>query len=430
MRPVRGVLVLCALAVAGLAQSKEALEEYRARRAAVRKALPDGITVLFGRGETSEDEHHAGFVQEPNFYYLTGWNEPGAILLLTPLNAKPGAGPGEILFLPLQDTRSQIYSGRKLSPEDEDARAVTGFESVLPKTAFETQLRQALEHHSKIYTLANLPAAEKLRSMLPLREVADARAKIAELRVKKSAREIELIRKSVDVTMEAQRAAWKRVAPGVYEYQIAAAVVGTFLERGCERPAYPPIIGSGPNALVLHYENNSRRMEPGELLLMDVGASCAGYAADLTRTVPVSGKFTARQRELYNVVLGAWKAAVQAARPGVLLGTKETPNSLNKIVYDYLNSRGKDRDGKPLGQYLPHGIAHRVGLSVHDVYKETLNVPLQPGDVLAIEPGVYIRDEGIGIRIEDLVLITENGARVLSAALPREPGEIEDALAR
>lgn len=413
---------MCALAIPLPAQDTKAPEEYRARRLALRQALPDGVTVLFGRDEPSEEAHHVGFVQESNFYYLTGWNEPGALLLLTPA--------AEVLFLPKQDERSRIYTGRKLSAEDKDAPARTGFDAVLPKASFESELGKALESAPNLYTLASQPVAEKLKALAPLRELRDARQAIGRLRVRKSPREVKLIQRSVDATVEAHRAAWKRLAPGLYEYQIAATMVGTFLEKGCERAAYPPIVAAGPNATVLHYQKNSRRLEPGELLLMDVGASCTGYAADITRTVPVSGKFSPRQRELYEIVLGAVKAAIDAAKPGLALGTKTTPGSLNQVVFDYINSHGKDRAGEPLGKYLLHSIAHRVGLDVHDVYKETLSMPLEPGDVLAIEPGVYIKDEDIGIRIEEMVVITEKGARLLSGALPRDPGEIEKALAR
>ncbi|MEK7408121.1 MAG: aminopeptidase P family protein [Acidobacteriota bacterium] len=422
------MLPLFASLLAGaLLWSAGALEEHRARRAALSQALPGGVVVLFGRDDPAEGAGHAGFAQEPNFYYLTGWGEPGAVLLLAP--ERKGAPRAETLFLPARDARTETYSGRRLSAEDEDARVVTGFELVLPRTSFESELRRALEHSPKLYTLADQRGAETLKSLAPLREIADAREALGRLRLKKSPREIELIRKSVDVTVEAHRAAWKRAAPGLHEFQIAATMVGTFLERGCEHAAYPPIVASGPNAIVLHYERNARRLDAGELLLMDVGASCAGYAADITRTIPVSGRFSQRQREIYEVVLGALKATVAAVRPGVMLGGRGQIIGLYKVARDYIDSHGRDRQGNSLGQYLPHAVAHRVGLDVHDVYRETLSLPLEAGDVIAIEPGVYIKEEGIGIRIEEMVLVTEKGALVLSAALPREPGEIEKALA-
>jgi Xaa-Pro aminopeptidase len=171
-------------------------------------------------------------------------------------------------------------------------------------------------------------------------------------------------------------------------------------------------VGSGPNATVLHYFRNDRRMDAGELVLMDVGAECSGYAGDITRTIPVNGKFTPRQRELYNAVLKAEKAVIAAAKPGL------TTAQLKKIAVDSLN----DREEK-LGDYLIHGVSHHIGLDVHDL--SIKDAPLTAGAVITVEPGVYLPKEGIGIRIEDMIVVTENGARVLTAALPREAEEIE-----
>ncbi len=417
---MRPVFLAVAAAAALAAQHSVPLEEFRSRRAALRSALPDSVVVLFARSGAEESGGRGPFRQEPNFFYLTGWQEPGAVLLLTP--------KGESLFLPAQDARSLIYDGPRLSAEDPKAREITGFETVLPKARFESELLRALDQYPRLYTLTARREAEKLRALAPLREVADARTTLGRLRMKKSEFEVRQIQRSIDVTIEAHRAAWQRIRPGLYEYQIAATMVGLFLERGCEDAAYAPIIGSGPNAVILHYEKNARRMEAGELVLMDVGARCGGYAADLTRTVPVSGRFTPRQRELYEVVLGALKAAIQAVRPGVLMGSRDNLTGLYKIARDYIDSHGKDLEGRSLGSRLLHPIAHRVGLDVHDVHNETVNLPLEVGDVLAIEPGVYIKEEGIGIRIEEMVLVTENGARLLSGALPREPQEIEAAM--
>jgi Xaa-Pro aminopeptidase len=168
-------------------------------------------------------------------------------------------------------------------------------------------------------------------------------------------------------------------------------------------------------------------MDAGELLLMDVGAECAGYAADITRTIPLGAKFTARQREIYEIVLGAQNAVIAAIKPGMTIG-KTTPNSVYKIAYDYINTHGKDRKGEPLGKYFTHGISHHIGLEVHDAADNT--APLKEGMVISVEPGIYIPEESIGVRIEDVVLVTKEGAKVMSAALPRDPAEIEKALAK
>jgi Xaa-Pro aminopeptidase len=204
-------------------------------------------------------------------------------------------------------------------------------------------------------------------------------------------------------------------------------MAAAYLDLGCERGAYPPIVAAGPNAIYLHYTQSNRRIEPGELLLMDVGAQCSGYAADVTRTIPASGVFTPRQREIYEIVLGAQKAAIAAVRPGMSL-EKTTPNSLYQVAYNYINSHGRNLKGEPLGPYFTHGIGHHVGLDVHDA--AVPNARLEEGMVITIEPGIYIPEEQIGIRIEDMVLVTRGGARVLTGALPREVAEIEKALAK
>lgn len=415
---MRAALLALGIFLNGFCQPPAELAEHRARRAELVKALPDGVVVLFAR---SGGEGRGRYFQEPNFAYLSGWRRPGAALLLAPGR--------EILFLPPRDERTETYEGPMLTAEDPGAREITGFDRVLPIMHLERELRAALEERPRIYTLASRPEAERLRALAPLREISDVRPALARLRARKSASELDRIRRSIEVTIEAHRAAWKRLAPGMHEYQIAATLMGTFLERGCEDAAYAPIVASGPNALILHYEENSRRMEAGELLLVDAGASCGGYAADLTRTVPVSGRFTPRQRELYDAVLGALKAVIAAARPGVLLGGRNNNVGLQKVARDYLDAHGKDAQGRPLGARFVHGIGHRVGLEVHDVHQQTLNLPLEAGDVIAIEPGVYLKEEGIGIRIEDMVLVTEQGAVLLSEPLPREADDIERELA-
>jgi Xaa-Pro aminopeptidase len=213
----------------------------------------------------------------------------------------------------------------------------------------------------------------------------------------------------------------------VFEYQVAATLTSAWMERGCERAAYSPIVGSGPNGAVLHYFRNNRRMDAGEVVVIDAAAECGMYAADLTRTLPVNGRFTARQRELYELVLGAQKAVIQAVKPGMTLG-KTSPDSLYKIAIDYLNTHGSPVNGKPLGEFMTHGVGHHIGLEVHDL--EAQDAKLAEGMVITVEPGVYIPDEGIGIRIEDVVAVTAQGSRVLSGGLVKEAAEIERAMAR
>lgn len=394
-----------ALAAAGITP-----QEYQHRRAELRKSL-DGVMVLFGADEP--DDLHTAFFQESNFLYLSGWREPGAAMLLTQQT--------EILFLPNRDPRMELYTGRKLDPSDPDAPKHAGFDRVMPRSALESAFLKALETSPRVYTLAGDVSGQKLKSLAVLHEGADAGQAIARLRMVKSPAEIELIAKATDATVAGHLAGWKKVHPGVWEYEIAADMTNVYFERGCERNAYAPIVGSGPNSVILHYAANHRRLDAGETVVADVGAECSDYATDVTRTVPAGGKFTARQRELYETVLGAQKAAIAAIRPGMIL--RADGPSLHQIAYDYINSHGHDLHGQPLGKYFVHGLGHYVGLDVHDPGDPA--APLKAGTVITIEPGIYIPEENIGIRIEDIVVVTAEGCKVLSAGLPREIADIE-----
>jgi len=384
-------------------------DEYRARRIELAKSL-EGVMVLFGANES--DDLHTGFFQETNFLYLTGWREPGAILLLTPKE--------EMLFLPPRNLISERFTGRKLGAEDENATAVTGLAKVLPTFALQANLQRVLESSRRIYLAPDDSRAAKLKPLALFHEEESAITPIARLRMIKSPAEIQLLTSAADASVAAHLAAWSKIKAGLYEYQVAAAMTDVYFERGCERSAYAPIVGSGANSTILHYSSNHRRLDSGELVLMDVGAECSDYASDVTRTVPVSGKFTSRQREIYEVVLGAQKAAIAAVRPGAKL---HGGGSLQEIAYQYIDSHGHDLHGESLGRYFTHGLSHHVGLDVHD--SSDMNAPLEAGMVITIEPGIYIPEENIGIRIEDTILVTADGAKNLSGSLPREPKEIE-----
>jgi ketosteroid isomerase-like protein len=197
---------------------------------------------------------------------------------------------------------------------------------------------------------------------------------------------------------------------------------------GSEREGYAPIVGAGPNSTALHYDKLSRKIESGDIVVLDVGAQYSGYSADITRTIPASGRFTPRQREIYEIVLGAQNAALAALKPGVHFSCRGKKDGLMNIAYDYINSHGKDREGRPLGQYFIHGLGHNIGLNVHD--PGDYCSPLQPGMVVTVEPGIYIPEENLGVRIEDDVLITDSGYKLLSERLPRDPDEIERIMAQ
>lgn len=411
------VLAILLLAASAQANGGIALEEYQARRAALREKLNGSALVLFGAAEDEYGDLRTAFYQESNFYYLTGWSEPGAILALTPAE--------EVLFIPRRNREREKWTGAKADPFDDSISTLTGFAEVRPSEGLEAWLLGAAESVTDFYALTKQPAAEKLQQLLPLRELKDAEEIIARMRMRKSVREIDLIRRAAKITMDAHRAAWDRMAPGLYEYQIAATMSNVYFDAGCGRHAYAPIVGSGPAGTILHYSRNSRRFDAGELVLMDVGAECARYASDITRTVPANGRFTERQRELYKIVMEAQQAVIGAVKPGMTLG-RTGPNSLFRLALDYFNSHGEDKHGEKLGRYFTHGIGHHIGLDVHD--PGGADTPLEAGMVITIEPGLYIPEEGIGIRIEDVVLVTEDGGEVLSEGLPKEWKEIERAV--
>ncbi len=375
-----------------------AADVHRERRSAMAKALPNAAIVLFGR--TGQDgDGRSGFAQEPNFFYLTGWQEPGAVLLIAP--------PADILFVPPADARRERYYGKI-----PDAQ---GLGATLPPEKIESELRAALDRYPRLYTVGERATA-RLKALAPLREVGNALPALALLRMRKSPDELAAIERATDVTLAAHREAWKRAAPGLYEYQLAAALMGKFLEAGCEGAAFPSIVASGPDGLILHYWRNTRRMDAGEMVVMDAAAQCGGYASDVTRTLPVSGRFTKRQREVYDVVLGAQKAAIAAVKPGATLA------DLTRVAREYMDAHGG------YARYAAHGVSHHVGLEVHD--EADNSVRLADGMVITVEPGIYIPEEKLAVRIEDTVLVTAQGVRVLSAGLPKEWREIERALAR
>ena len=434
-------LALAAAAIvarSAAAWEREPLSVYHERRArVVRETGADGVIVLEGYREMYVAASVTSFHQNENFYYLTGWNEPDAVMLLVPKPAQPGNGnpeiDKEILFIPAHNYREEKWTGPKLGPDDADAPARTGFPTVKPGTLFESELQEALKTFPKIYTeLTPQPESGEddfqakmvasLRKIAPLATLADLRPVLTRLRVVKSPGEIALIRKAAEASIDAHLAAMKAVRPGVWEYEIAALMKYEFERRGCEWPAYPPIVGSGFFSTVLHYDQDDRQMEDGDLALLDVAGAYSGYTSDITRTLPVNGHYTPRQREIYEIVLGAQNAALAAAKPGARLG-RSGKKGLLDIAFEYINTHGKDLHGKPLGQYFIHGLGHPLGLNVHDPMEP--NQPLQPGMVVTVEPGIYLPEEKLGVRIEDDILITENGCELLTRRLPRAPEEIE-----
>ncbi len=334
------VLQLAALVLAALpaaAWEREPLSVFRERRARlVRETGGDGVIVLAGYMEGDIASAVTQFRQNENFYYVTGWNEPGAIMLLVPKAALEGGNRAremekETLFLPPRDARQERWTGVRVAPGDADASERTGFPTVKSTTVFPAELQEALKGFNKIYTELT-PQAEagdddlvrdltaKLHKLAPFAKLADVQSILTRMRSVKSPGEIALIRKATEASIEAHLAAFQAVRPGTWEYEVAARMVYEYERRGCEWPAYPPIVGSGSNSTILHYDLNSKQIQDGDLVLMDVAGSYSGYASDITSTLPANGHFTPRQREIYEIVLGALRATEAAAKPGVTLG--------------------------------------------------------------------------------------------------------------
>jgi Xaa-Pro aminopeptidase len=256
----------------------------------------------------------------------------------------------------------------------------------------------------------------------------DVRPILSSLRTFKDAREIERIRHATDASIAAHFAAMHTVKPSVTEREISALMQYEWGKRGCERPAYAPIVGSGFNSTVLHYSADSGTMQAGDLVVIDAAGEYSMYASDITRTLPASGKFTARQREIYDIVLGAQQAAAVAFLSGKSRLRRNQPDSLQDVAYNYINSHGKDLHGEPLGKYFIHGLGHYVGLNVHD--PGDYDVALGPGAVFTLEPGIYIPEEKLGVRIEDILYVDPSGKLInLTEKLPHTAEDVERAMA-
>jgi Xaa-Pro aminopeptidase len=394
------------------------LSEYALRREAVREEAGERAVILAGERAAPVS---LKFRQDSNFMYLTGVEVPGAVLVLLPEGSPLGVR--EVLFLREPSAMSRIFEGEQPAP-DERTQRMTGIESVRSTRELDDFLAQVAQAHPQILLnrLGRTSGLEEsLKQANPQVQIGSTERLIASLRFKKSPAELRLMRAAIRATIEAHRAVARKVASGVYEYALEGVIQEAFRRHGSERDAFPSIVGSGPNSCVLHYNANKRAMQKGELVVVDIGAEYSYYAADITRTYPVSGKFSPRQRELYLAVLEAQRAAERAAKPGI------TMRELDRIAREALRSsplRAKDVDGKEytLDHFFTHGLGHSLGMDVHD---PEAGQPLVPGAVFTIEPGVYIPTENIGIRIEDDYLMTERGVVKLSSALPSEPEAIE-----
>jgi len=438
-------LAITSLAAILVAREREPNSVFAQRRATLVSKLGAPV-VVFGYTGKEESAPEYVFNQEPNFYYLSGHNEENAALVELPADAaaKGWQGATDILFLPARNPSKEQWDGVRMGFDDPGIAERTGFSDVNSPEALRDTLRKIQKIYPQMFTVFPAPGEtgypheqdelDWLKDNVPKEKWKDAREAIGVMRLVKSPGELALMQHAIDVSVDAHLEAMKMMRPGLYEYQVAARMVEIHDWGGCETEAYAPIVGSGPNSVVLHYDKLGRKIEDGDIVLLDVGGQYSGYASDITRTLPANGHFTPRQREIYDIVLGAQNAAFAATKPGMTLGHGEA-NSLYDIAYNYINTHGKDREGRSLGRYFIHGLGHPVGLEVHDngdndIAEQLMYSTLQPGMVITLEPGIYIPEENIGVRIEDDVLVTATGAKFLTERLPRDPDVIEKIMAQ
>ena len=395
------------------ALDKQPAGVFHARRVALAGRLNGGVAVLFAAEESQLD--FTPYRQDSDFYYLTGWNEPGAALMIVS-DAPQAASPRtykEILFLPARNLRMEKYTGVKMDAVTPGVEEASGVDQVEPMAELPAELNQLVSADRSLFNnLWTQPDSGQAKALLGFASVAlgtsatppqhDATSLVMPLRQIKDEGEIALIKKASAASILAQRVMMQWwVKPGMTERAIAGAMTAVWMENGCERPSYAPIVGSGINSTTLHYSANDRTMQDGDVLLVDAACEYSMYAADITRTVPVNGHFTPRQREIYSIVLGAQQAAIDAFVAGkstINDRDRQDPNSLDTVAFNYINTHGKDLHGQPLGQYWLHGLGHMMGIDVHD--PATYPAVLKPGMVFTIEPGIYIPEERLGVRIE------------------------------
>jgi Xaa-Pro aminopeptidase len=410
--------------------------EYAKRRQALMQKLKDGVVVLIGARE--EDLGEVGrFRQKNDFMYLSGVETPAAYLMLVPAGLIPGKPASETVFIPPRNLRHEQWTGVQLGPGKESEQAF-GIQEVAGTDTFKARLDELLNSaafkgeggapKAKLYTaIPSGRTAEierethfvaRIRQTAPHATIVDVAPFVAEMRKLKSAAEVALLQKAIDITGEAQSEAARSIRPGALEYQTQAAIEAAFTRNGSERPGFPSIVGSGIYSTILHYNTNRKKIEAGDLIVVDIGAEYSYYTADVTRTYPATGKFTTRQRDIYQLVLDAQRAAEKSFKLG-----ESTLSTLQSAAVAVMKASPlRDKDGKTLEKYFIHGLGHWLGMDVHDV-GDYSNLPV--GSVFTIEPGIYIPDEKLGVRIEDDYLVTSSGLVKLSRAIPSEPTEIE-----
>lgn len=380
------------------------------------------------------------FRQDSDLFYLSGINQERTILIIAPDYPDPSLQ--EVLLIRKSDPKLETWEGHKLTPEE--ARSLSGIQTIRYEEDYESVLAQLMLHSDNIYLNPielpkfipelpgrNLRYANQLRQKFPAHLYKRLAPLMSRLRTVKSPEEIKIMKKACHITKDAFLRVLKYVKPGMMEYEIEAEMTYEFLKQGAGGHAYPPIVASGINACTLHYIDNNKTCKDGDLLLMDFGAEYGNYAADCSRTIPVNGRFTSRQKDLYNSVLEVFRFAKEQIKPG------NTINKINKEVcrkfeaehislglYTKDDLARQEKENQLCQQYYMHGTSHFLGLDVHDTGEK--DIEFKPGMVLTCEPGIYIRQEQTGIRLENDILITSNGNEDLMEDIPIELNEIEN----
>ncbi len=385
---------------------------FQARRERLMKQLGPGVAMLYSKGREDRD----GFKSDASFYYLTGIDEEGAVLVMAPGERVYR----EALYLESLDPEAERWVGMRGLIGD-SLRAALGFGLIGRTSAMNGLVMRALAHHPTLHMIAPAvapsaplpPESElysKLQARIPGLKVVNQQGAIAAMRQVKGPEEIALMEKAIANTIAAQRAAARLIRPGVEENWVAGHIDLEYRRGGSPRPAFPSIVGSGANSCILHYPTHNHTIPAGSLVVVDIGAEYDHYASDITRTYPADGRFTPEQRKMYELVLRVQNECIALVKPGAHY------EDIHRKAEELFRAAGVRDD-------FIHGLGHWVGLETHDVGDR--GRALEPGMVLTIEPGVYLPKLGFGIRIEDEVLVTAKGNRVLTAALPRDPDAIE-----
>ncbi len=450
MRSKMSLLVLLMAVQAAYAFDSVPMAEYHQRRVKLAAELHGGSALIVAAHEPLLE--YQDYRQDEDFFYLTGSNEPGGALLVI------GDGPAattrlgtvvpahkyrEILFLPMRNLVREKYTGAKTDAATKGVREMLGVDEVMPLSElpgfYAAFLGEDLRRAREVWTQQDMGVASSTLGFTATvlgtddpPPTHDVRELTEQLRMVKSPAEIALIQKATDASIAGQLAGMRAIKPGVRERAVAAIELAAMLTEGCERASYPAIVGSGINSTTLHYSAGSRMMEKGDVVVIDAAGEYSMYASDITRTMPVDGHFTERQKEIYNIVLGAQRAARDAfvagkSKMGRIDNRAEPEPTLDKIAFDYINSHGKDIHGQPLGKYFVHTLGHSVGIDVHDPYD--YDKPLVNGSVFTIEPGIYIPEEKIGVRIEDTFYVDDSGKLIdFVEKLPHTVEEVEAAM--